>query len=88
MKIPIEYPAWALWKSKEIFLPPEIHSVQSFKTTLGMKCLIVDAPLLLLGLLYREVCQAMEVESGDETAPAHLIDSPLGIKELDQIEKS
>ena len=29
----------------------------------------------------------MEVESGDETAPAHLIDSPLGIKELDQIEK-
>ena len=47
----------------------------------------VDAPLLLLGFLYREVCQAMEVESGDETAPAHLIDSPLGIKELDQIEK-
>ena len=47
----------------------------------------VNAPLLLLWLLYREVCQAMEVESGDETAPAHLIDSPLRIKELDQIEK-
>jgi hypothetical protein len=47
----------------------------------------VDAPLLLLGLLYREVCRAMEVEPGDETAPDHLINSPLGIKELDQIEK-
>ena len=47
----------------------------------------VNAPLLLLRLLYREVFQAMEVESGDETAPAHLINSPLGIKELDQIEK-
>ena len=31
LKIPIEYPAWASWKSKEIFLPPEI-----FKTTLGL----------------------------------------------------
>jgi hypothetical protein len=47
----------------------------------------VDAPLLLLGLLYREVCRAMEVEPGDETAPAHLISSPLGKKELDQIER-
>jgi hypothetical protein len=47
----------------------------------------VDAPLLLLGLLYREVCRAMEVEPGDETAPSHLVNSPLGKKELDQIEK-
>ena len=47
----------------------------------------VDAPFLLLRLLYREVCRAMEVESGDETAPAHLINSPLGKKELDQIER-
>ena len=47
----------------------------------------VNAPLLLLGLLYREVCQEMKVESGDETAPAHLINSPLGKKELDQIER-
>ena len=47
----------------------------------------VDAPFLLLRLLYREVCRAMEVESGDETAPAHLINSPLEKKELDQIER-
>ena len=29
----------------------------------------------------------MKVESGDETAPTHLINSPLGKKELDQIER-
>ena len=33
----------------------------------------VNASLLLLGLLYREVCREIKVESGDETAPAHLI---------------
>ena len=47
----------------------------------------VDAPLLLLGLIYREVSRCMEVEPGENTtAPSHLVDSPLGIDELNQIE--
>ena len=47
----------------------------------------VDAPLLLLGLIYREVSHCMEVEPGENmTAPSHLVDSPLGIRELNQIE--
>ena len=46
----------------------------------------VDGPLLLLGLMYREVSHCMEVEPGENTAPSHLVDSPLGIDELNQIE--
>ena len=47
----------------------------------------IDAPLLLLGLMYREVSRAMEIEPGAETAaPLHLIDSPFGIKEVKKIE--
>ena len=47
----------------------------------------VDAPLLLLGLIYREVSCCMEVESGENmTAPSHLVDSPLGINKLNEIE--
>ena len=47
----------------------------------------VDAPLLLLGLIYREVSCCMEVEPGENmTAPSHLVDSPLGINKLNEIE--
>jgi hypothetical protein len=46
----------------------------------------IDAPLLLLGLLYREVCRAMEAEE-ESGAPAHLIASKFGVKQLDEIEK-
>ena len=47
----------------------------------------VDGPLLLLGLIYREVSCCMEVEPGENTtAPSYLVDSPLGINELNQIE--
>jgi len=49
---------------------------------------IVDAPLLLLGLLFREVSRAIEVEPGEHTKyPQQLVDSPLGIQELNEIEE-
>ena len=48
----------------------------------------VDAPLLLFGLIYREVSRSMEVEPGENTsAPTHLVDSPLGISELNELEE-
>jgi hypothetical protein len=41
----------------------------------------IDAPLLLLGLMYREASCAMEVEPGAATdAPVHLFESSFGIK--------
>ena len=46
----------------------------------------IDSPLLLLGLIYREVSRAMELEPGVETsAPSHLINSPFGVEQLDQL---
>ena len=42
----------------------------------------VDAPLLLFGLIYREVSRCMEVEPGENTTAP----SPLGINELNEIE--
>jgi hypothetical protein len=99
-RIPDNYPQWASWKSRESYLPPEIHSSKSFKNNLALvrkdltdslkaKASNIDGPLLLFGLLYREVSRAIEAEPDGETAaPAHLINSPLGIKELNQIEKA
>ena len=47
----------------------------------------VDTPLLLSGLMYREVCCAMEMEPDAPTgAPKGLINSPFGIKKLKEIE--
>jgi hypothetical protein len=47
----------------------------------------IDAPLLLLGLMYWEASRAMEVEPRAATdAPVHLSESPFGIKELNKIE--
>lgn len=47
----------------------------------------INAPLLLLGLMYREASCAVEVEPGDTKVPVHLAESPLGIKELNKIER-
>jgi len=48
----------------------------------------VDAPLLLLGLLFREVSRAMEIEPGEPTRyPPQLVHSPFGIEEMNQIEE-
>src|SRR5882762_1290912 len=96
-RIPRGYPTWASWKRKETFLPPSFHSKDSFKNVvatiraeLGDASVVedhIDAPLLLLGLVYREVSRAMEVEPGATTsAPLHLVNSPLGVKELAELD--
>jgi len=97
-QIPGNYPSWASWNSREVHLPAEFHSKKSFNNILsivkdyfedssvldGKK---VDPPLLLLGLAYREVCRSMEIEpDSTTTTPQQLIDSPFGIKEVQQIE--
>lgn len=61
------------------------------ENTLGDSSVIgdgkMDPPLLLLGLMYREVSRAMEVEPGAENMlPIHLANSAFGIKELQRIE--
>ena len=43
----------------------------------------VDTPLLLSGLMYQEICHAMEMEPD---APKSVINSPFGIKQLKEIE--
>jgi hypothetical protein len=48
----------------------------------------IDAPLLLLGLTFREVSRAMEIEVDQPTIyPEQLAASPLGIAEMQQIEE-
>ena len=76
--IPSEYPSWASWKSQEVYLPAEFHLASAFKKALSIgskaleKCVLlkdgrIDAPLLLLGLMYREASRAMEIEPGAAT---------------------
>jgi hypothetical protein len=44
--------------------------------------------LFLFGLIFREVSRSLEMEPDAPTkAPAHLVKSPFGIKELREIEK-
>ena len=61
--IPSRYPSWASWESQEVYLPAEFHSASAFKKALLIgskvleKCVLledgrIDAPLLLLGLMY------------------------------------
>ena len=87
------------WKSKEGHLPAEFHDSKYLKKMLSfaqddlrdsstLKGGKVDAPLLLLGLMFREVTRAMEVEPGaPSNYPTHLLHSPFGVKEVNQIEK-
>ena len=96
--MPSNYPSWASWASREVYLPAEFHSASAFKKALSVarkalkECLLsedgrIDAPLLLLGLMYREASRAMEVEPGAESdVPVHLSESAFGVKELGQIE--
>jgi hypothetical protein len=79
-------------------VPAEFHSASAFKKVLliGLEalkeCVLlqngrIDAPLLLLGLMYWEASHAMEVEPGTATdVPVHLSESPFGVKELNKIE--
>ena len=48
----------------------------------------IDAPLLLLGLMYQEAAHVMEIEHVDTKVPVHLAGSPFGIKELNKIEST
>lgn len=95
--IPSNYPSWASWKSREVYLPANFHSSDSFKNNLsilksalgsGLEGGKIDAPLLLLGLMYREVSRSMEIEPGAPTkASNHLINSLFGIQEVNKIER-
>ena len=47
----------------------------------------IDAPLLFLGLMFREVSRSMEMEPGAKIkAPAQLVNSPFGIEEMNRME--
>lgn len=97
--MPSDYPSWASWNSREVYLPANFHTSASFKNAISIlkKSLNdssilqggkVDAPLLFLGLVYREVSRSIEIEPGTSTkVPDHLVNSYFGIKELNQIEK-
>lgn len=59
------------------------------RDTLG-ECSVsqIDAPLLLLGLIFREISRAIEIEPGAPTHyPQQLVHSPLGIEEMNKIEE-
>lgn len=96
--IPSNFPSWASWGSREVYLPAQFHSPSAFKNALSVggkaleECVVsegdgIEAPLLLLGLMYREAARAMEVEPGDESnVPGHLSQSTFGVKELNKIE--
>jgi hypothetical protein len=98
--IPKNYPDWASWSSREVYLPAGFHSSKSFKKVLKIvknalgdssvfKDRTIDSPLLLFGLMFREVSRAMEIEPGEPTHhPPQLVDSPLGIEEMHQLEET
>ena len=79
------------------YLPAEFHLASAFKKALSIgskaleKCVLsedgrIDAPLLLLGLMYWEASRVMEIEPGAAAdIPVHLSESPFGIKELNKI---
>lgn len=82
-----------------MYLPATFHSAKSFKQILStvkealkdssvFEEKTIDAPLLLLGLTFREVSRAMEIEEGQPTIyPQQLAASPLGIAEVQKIEE-
>lgn len=79
-------------------MPADFHLSDSFNTDLSiaegdlndpsvLEGKKLDATLLLLGLMYREVSTVMELEpDAPSMAPLHFVNSPYGIKELQQIE--
>lgn len=81
-----------------MYLPAKFHSGNSFDEAFSIleKALMdssvlgsgkIDCPLLLLGLMYREVSRAMEVEDGvPSMAPIHLKTSRFGFNEVRRIE--
>lgn len=88
-----------------MYLPQDFHCAKSFKKTLAtlkkaftdsavFEDRTIDAPLLFLGLTFREISRAMEIEEIEEIEagepskfPLHLVQSPLGIRELQKMEE-
>lgn len=97
--MPRNYPPWASWSSREVYLPASFHVLKSFsnalsiaRDALGDSSIFedgrIDAPLLLLGLIFREVSRAIEIEPGAPTPhPQQLVHSALGIEEMNEIEE-
>jgi hypothetical protein len=97
--MPRNYPPWASWSSQEVYLPSSFHLSKSFsnalsivRDALGDSSIFedgrIDAPLLLLGLMFQEVSRSIEIEPGAPTLhPQQLVDSPLGIEEMNEIEE-
>jgi hypothetical protein len=95
--MPSDFPTWASWKSREVYLPADFHTTTAFNKALSIAKKAfgdskifnggnIDAPLLLLGLMYREVSRAVEIEPGAPTkSPDHLIHSKFGIQQLNKI---
>ena len=60
---------------------------EDLRDSSGMEGGKADSPLLLLGLMYREVSRSIEMEPGAPTmAPPHLVNSPYGVKEVNRLE--
>jgi hypothetical protein len=77
-------------------LPKQFHSSDSFDHALAIfknamedsaifESGKIDSPLLLLGLMFREVFRAIEAEAPFK-APMELVNSPFGIQEIKRIE--
>ena len=79
-------------------MPESFHTRDSFNSALSIAEAAlglsstqlngkIDSPLLLLGLMYREVSRSIEVEPDNPTKlPPKLVNSPFGVKELREIE--
>lgn len=79
-------------------MPADLHSAKSFDNFLSileiafgdsehLRRETIDAPLLFLGLMFREATRAMEIEPGGVTMlPLHLVNSSLGIRQIKKIE--
>jgi hypothetical protein len=99
--IPKNYPSWVSWSSREAYLPASFHTSKSFDNALSIarnglgdskvfEDGKIDPPLLLLGLLFREVSRAIEIEPGTPPTqyPEQLVNSPFGIEEMNRIEET
>lgn len=75
----------ANFHAKGVFNTALAAAQQSFIGDPNVVAVHIDAPLLLLGLMHREVTRCIETEPEDSKVPQYLKDSPLGHKELDQI---
>lgn len=78
-------------------MPGDFHTLSSFSKnfTIAKKAFKddsvleggkIDAPLLMVGLMYREVVRAMETEDDDGKSPEHLVNSPFGGDQLRKLE--